>query len=114
MSSLRLQVLDRDTGWIAEVELASTTHELLDRQFELCLQEGSAEDFARWLAHALNHALPEEVGYELRPPSTAQINFATAIARALNIPLLPDVLRYRGSMHAFLDQHANTFRQRVE
>lgn len=114
MSSLQLQLLDQATGWVAPVELPKAIEELLDKQLELCLESGNAEDFLRWFTQALASGLPEAVSYELRPPSAAQLSFATAIARGLNIPLPPDVLRYRGPMHHFLERYANSFRQRSE
>jgi hypothetical protein len=114
MSTLQLQLLDQDTGWIAHVALPHAVEDLLDKQFELCVEGGNAEDFLRWFAQALATGLPEAVSYELRPPSSAQVSFATAIARGLNIPLPPEVLRYRGPMHDFLERYANSFRQRTE
>ena len=50
--------------------------------------------------------------YDLRLPSQAQVNFATAIARSLGLALAPEVLRYRGCMHDFLSAHKDAFNER--
>ena len=112
MSRLRLHILDEETGWTEELALGDHERELLTLQLECCLEQGSSETFARWLAHTLSSALPDAVSYELRPPSEAQIKYAMAIARTLRLSLAPEVLRYRGAMHDFLAAHTETFRQR--
>ena len=112
MSRLRIHILDEEAGWTEELLLGDHECELLALQLDFCLEQGSSDLFARWLAQALSSALPEAVMYELRPPSEAQIKYAMAIARTLRLPLPPEVLRYRRAMHSFLAANTEAFRQR--
>lgn len=104
-----LQLIDPQTGCVAELEFADPDRELLDLQMARCVESGGLEPFARWLSFALKSSLPSVVDYGLRPPSEAQINYALSIARTLGVPLSPDVLRYRGAMHDFISSNKEAF-----
>lgn len=110
--SFQLCVVDTETGHSVEVSFSDSDQELLTRQKTRCVTDGGLEFFARWLSLALATSLPSVVDYELRPPTEAQVNFATAIARALALALPPEVLRYRGAMHDFLSLHKEAFESR--
>lgn len=109
MMSFQLCVVDTETGHTVEMEFSDSDRELLTRQKARCVTNGGLELFAQWLSLAVGTSLPTVVDYELRPPSEAQVNFATAIARALALALPPEVLRYRGAMHDFLSSHKEAF-----
>lgn len=49
---------------------------------------------------------------DLKPPTPAQVQYATDIARQLGIPLPPDALRFRGSMGEFIDRFAEVLCQK--
>jgi hypothetical protein len=112
MTRVRIQVVDEDTGWLQELALIDHDQALLSLQLERQLERGTPEAFARWLMYLISAALPDSVDYDLRPPSQAQVNFATAIARALGLALPSDVLRYRGPTHEFISTHKDTFNAR--
>ena len=107
--SFLLCVIDPETGQAVEVALSDSDWELLNRQRARCVTDGGPEFFAQWLSLALSSSLPTVVDYELRPPSEAQVSFATAIARALALAVPPEVLRYRDAMHDFLSSHKEAF-----
>jgi len=109
MMPFQLHVIDVDTGWSSEVVLVDADQELLGRQMARCVEQAGLDWFAEWLSRTLVAALPDAVDYDLKPPSEAQVNYATAIARALRVSLTPDVLRYRGAMHDFLSTHKEAF-----
>lgn len=109
MMWFQLHVIDVETGWTAEVVLADADQELLGLQMARCVEQAGLDWFAEWLSRTLVAALPDAVDYDLKPPSEAQVNYAMAIARALRVPLTPDVLRYRGAMHEFLSTHKEAF-----
>lgn len=110
--SFQLCLVDMQTGHAVEVGFSDSDRELLARQKTRCETDGGLEFFAQWLSLALGSSLPTVVDYDLRPPSEAQVHFATAIARALALSLPPDVLRYRGPMHEFLSSHKDAFEAR--
>lgn len=68
-----------------------------------------AERLAACIAAGLVHCLDAD----LQPPTEKQVRYAQAIARELNVSLSGDALRYRGSMHEFLDRFADAFKDRA-
>ncbi len=66
----------------------------------------------RRLAALVASGISECLDPDLRPPSEAQINYATAIARELNIPISGEALRYRGPMADFTSRFVEQFKQR--
>jgi hypothetical protein len=70
--------------------------------------------FGRHVAARLESALLECVDWDLRPPTPAQVTYATAISRALGIDLPSDVLRLRGAMNLFLARHSEAFKSRAK
>lgn len=112
MTWLRLQVVDVRTGVVQDVVLSEDEGTLLALQHQRHLERNVPHAFTRWLAMVIETAVPSLVDYDLRPPTEAQVRFATAIARALHLPLAPEVLRYRGPMHEFLNEHKEAFNER--
>lgn len=112
MTRVRIHVVDQETGWLEELCLADHDEDLLSLQLARHLERGPPEAFARWLAYVISASIPESVDYDLRPPTEAQVKFATAIARSLGLALPAEVLRYRGPMHEFLSAHKDAFNDR--
>ena len=109
---LRIRVIDEVTGWSEDLSLPENERALLNLQLERYLSVGVPEEFSRWLTQVIGAVVPDQVDYELRAPSPAQVNFALAIARSLAIALPPGVLRFRGEMHVFLSAHKEAFNKR--
>jgi hypothetical protein len=107
--ALRVQIVDEHGVVRVDAELAQSSAELIELQLDLCADAAQIDVFLERLRRALGEALGNAVHYDLKPPSRAQIEYATAIATALSVPLAPEVLRYRGHMHAFLDEHVATY-----
>lgn len=111
---MRLQIVDAEALIRIEADLDQPSSELLDRQLSLFDQQGPELDaFRGRLQGAIAAAVVGSVQYELKPPSQAQVRYATVIAAALRVPISPDVLRYRGHMHAFIDQHVDAYRAQL-
>lgn len=66
----------------------------------------------RRLARCMAAGMSECLDPDLRPPSEAQVNYATAIARELGISISADTLRYRGAMADFIGRFAEQFKRR--
>ncbi len=66
----------------------------------------------RRLAGCLAAGLSECLDPDLRPPSEAQVSYATAIARELGVSISGEALRYRGSMADFIGRFAERFKLR--
>ena len=108
--AMRVQIVDERAVVRFEAELGQSSAELMELQLGLCTDASQADAFLDRLRRALGEALGNAVHYDLKPPSRAQIEYATVIATALSVPLAPEVLRYRGHMHAFLDQYVPAYR----
>ena len=75
--------------------------EAVGMQIERCLVPGTASGFALRVAGQLMDMLD----VDLQPPSPQQMAIATLTARALNLSIPGDALRYRGSMAEFLARY---------
>ncbi|WP_342316368.1 hypothetical protein [Lysobacter sp. FW306-1B-D06B] len=76
---------------------------------------GGPEDEAAWAGRfrvALEPALAEVLDWDLRPPSKAQLDYALAITKALNISLPGEALLFGGAMWEFLDRHVPQYKSR--
>jgi len=81
-------------------------------QYDRALHSGSVESFQARLAQCFALSLTECLDADLKPPTSAQVQYATDIARQLGIPLPPEALRFRGSMGEFIDRFAEVLRQK--
>lgn len=59
------------------------------------------------LADLVACSLVEVLDHDLKPPTPAQLEYATAIARDLGVSLPAEALRYRGSMTQFIGRFAD-------
>lgn len=75
--------------------------EAIGMQIERCLIPGGASGFALRLMGDLMGLLD----IDLQPPSPQQMTIATLTARALNLSIPGEALRYRGSMAEFLERY---------
>ena len=75
--------------------------EAIGMQIERCLVPGGASGFAWRLIGEITNMLDAD----LQPPSPQQMTVATLLAKALNISIPGEALRYRGCMTEFLDRY---------
>ncbi len=64
------------------------------------------------LALKVQLAIIDVVDPDLRPPSQAQVDYAIAIARELNVSLPGEALMFRCAMGEFLDRYSLLFKNR--
>lgn len=81
-------------------------------QYDRALHSGSIDSFRARLAQCFAVSLTECLDADLKPPTSAQVQYATDIARQLGIPLPPGALRFRGLMGEFIDRFAEVLRQK--
>jgi hypothetical protein len=103
-------VLDDDGG--IPLPLDDCTQEAWVLQYERAAHAGSVDGFRERLALCFASSLIECLDPDLKPPTDAQLKYATAIARELGIPLPPEALRFRGPMGEFIDRFAEAMRQK--
>lgn len=93
-----LRLVDDDLGISMDIALSWDNREALAIQIERCLSLGPNSPFG-W---RLVKCLIQLIDSDLQRPTPSQLSYATSIAKALSIPMPPEVLRYRGSMRQFL------------
>lgn len=107
-----LLFVDTQSDLLVEIPVAIVVAEALNAQWERLVDEESRDAFGARLGPRLEAALRDCLDWDLKPPTPAQVAYATAISRTLGVPLSSEVLRYRGQMNRFLDQHDRAFKAR--
>lgn len=102
-----LLLLNTELDLCAEVPLNDELNALLVKQWERLPDQASQDAFGARIGAKLGPVLADCVDWDLKPPTPAQVNFATAIARQRGLDLPGDVLRFRGAMNDFLDAHVD-------
>ncbi len=103
-------ILDDTT--VLDIPVDDSMTETWQIQLRRAAQPEVMEAIRRRLARCVAAGLWECLDPDLRPPSTAQLNYATAIARELGVPISGEALRYRGAMTDFIGQFADEFKRR--
>lgn len=93
-----------------ELPISETVEQALSIQWERLSDRKVREAFCQRIATQLDSLLPDALDWDIKAPTEAQMSFALVIAKTLGVSLPPEALRYRGSMHEFLDRHAEPFR----
>jgi hypothetical protein len=103
-------VIDNEQG--IPIPLDELTEEAWALQLGRAATQGGVDSLCERLAICFAATLAECLDADLRRPTEAQLKYAMAIARDLNVALPSEALRFRGSMAAFLTQFAETHKQK--
>ena len=106
-----LQLILDDEGGIA-IPLDESAREAWQLQFDRAAHTGSVESLKERLANCFASSLAECLDPDLKPPTEAQVRYATDITRELGLSLNSEVLRYRGAMSEFINRYADAFKDR--
>ena len=106
---MQLVLSDDEAIWIP---LEGYIQEVWLIQYSRACHTGRLESFRQRLAHCFAASLTQCLDPEFQPPTPAQMEYATQIARELGIALPGEALRFRGAMTEFIKRFADTFRQR--
>ena len=101
-----------DEGQGIPIPLDDLAEEAWTLQLGRAAAQGGVESLSTRLATCFATTLVECLDADLKPPTEAQLKYATAIARDLNVGLPSEALRFRGAMAAFLDRFAAAHKQR--
>lgn len=110
---MSLLLVDTKTDLLIEIRATPAVLETLSTQWARLKEDRERNVFGVRFGAQLAIALGESVDWDLKPPTPAQVAYATGIAKALRIALPGDVLRYRGQMNEFLDLHNHAFKYRT-
>lgn len=107
--SLQL-ILDGEGG--IPIPLDESVREAWQLQFDRATHAGAVDGLRERLANCFANSLAECLDPDLKPPTDAQVRYATDITRELGLSLNSDALRYRGAMAEFIDRYAEAFKGR--
>lgn len=88
-----------------ELFLSDQLERAVALQWERLSDRDARDTFTRRIAKQLETLLPEAIDWDIKEPTPAQISYAMAISKELNVAIPPDALRFRGEMHTFLEAH---------
>ncbi|HET7332898.1 hypothetical protein [Dyella sp.] len=103
-------MIDEDQG--IPIPLDDLTEEAWTLQLGRAAAQGGVESLRVRLATCFATTLVECLDADLKPPTKAQLKYATAIARDLNVALPGEALRFRGAMAEFLNRFVEVHKQR--
>lgn len=110
---MALLLVDVEFDLLVEVPVAGDLASVFALQWERLRDDAAKEQFSQRFASRVAPILTECLDWDLKPPSPAQVTFATSIARQKGIDLPGDVLRQRGAMTAFLDKYGDEFKRNI-
>jgi len=99
--AMGLRIVYDEMNLSLDLPSGSDIAERIGVQIERCLVPSETSMFARRLVDEITRVLDAD----LLPPSQLEVTIATLTAKALDIPLPGEALRYRGSMIEFLDRY---------
>lgn len=104
-----LRLVDDDLDLSLELTLPPGARSAVSIQLQRTIF-GSSSFFGERLAEQLTELLDSD----LQPPSRAQLSYAIAISRALDVSLPGEAIKFRGSMFDFLRSYAPVYKARVD
>lgn len=110
---MALRIADDDGAWEITVPLEMAVCEALKTQMARVLTDDEHLPLlCRRIAERMAISILEVLDVDLRPPTPAQVSYALAIARDLNVSLPGEALLYRGAMSDFLNRYVSLFNHR--
>ena len=111
---MRLSLISDDLELSLEIPLSDLVEEALTIQWRRIEdQQSSKEAFRRRLTTLFESAAVQSLDWDLKPPTRVQVTYGMDIARTLGIAIPSEALRYRGTMHDFIEHHSDIFKARV-
>src|SRR5690348_15968437 len=107
---MALSVSGDDAQWELAIPLDNCVLEALRVQMaRIQFDDNPPPQLCRRIAERIASSVLEVLDVDLKPPTQAQVSFAIAIARELNVNLPGEALLFRGAMGEFLDRYAELF-----
>jgi len=104
-------VLDDDSG--IPLPLDESTRQAWLVQYGRAELGGMTASLHRRIAACFALSLVDCLDADLKPPTEAQLRYATDIARQLGVSLPAEAIRFRGEATAFIRRYADAHRQRT-
>ena len=112
---MAIRIADENDDWEMLIPLEVAVTEALRVQLSRIKSDDShAPQLCHRIAERMAVSILEVLDFDLKPPTPAQVSYALAIARDLNVNLPGEALLFRGAMGQFLDRYAPLFSERQE
>lgn len=109
---MALRLLLDDSGEVT-IPMKESTRQAWYIQMHL-VSQGDCPNFMERLGRCFAASLAECMDPDFKPPTEAQLKYAIAIAREVDVPLDSEVLRYRGAMSDFIERYTDAFNAKRE
>ena len=104
---MSLQLL-LDDEWTIPIPITDDLRETWGIQHARSRSVGNAAALSERLADCFALCLTECLDPDLKPPTSAQVVYATDISRVLGVSLPFEALRYRGAMAKFIESYVES------
>lgn len=109
-----LYLVDPGLDMSIELFISEPVERALALQWER-LKDRSAQDaFCRRMTAQLESVIPESIDWDIKKPTPAQLSYAVVLSKQLGVTIPPEALRYRGTMHEFLEKRSQEMKVRRE
>lgn len=109
---MRLLLSDDDDP--IPIPIDDVVREAWTLQCDRAQQGGGIERLRERFAICFANSLAACLDADLQPPTSAQMQYATTIARELGVSLPYEALRFRGTMSEFIERFADALRTKRE
>ena len=89
-----------------ELYVSDSLEKAMTVQYERIKDRRARDTFVRHLEQRLETLLCDAIDWDLKPPTEAQLSYATLLAKQLSIELPPEVRTSRFHAAMFLEEHA--------
>lgn len=111
---MALYLVDPALELSIELYISTQIEESLAIQWERLKDRTARDAFCRRMTTQLESLIPEAIDWDIKEPTQAQVSYAMAISKDLDIPIPPDALRSRGFMHEFLGKYTLVLKAKRE
>jgi hypothetical protein len=109
-----MRLLLNDENDPIAIPLDDVIQEAWSLQYDRAHRDGAMDRFRERLAVCFANTLAACLDTDLQPPTAAQMQYATSIARELGVSLPYEALRFRGTMSDFIDRFSDALRVKRE
>lgn len=99
-----------DLDFTVELPLSSDAHRRMRGQIQRIQDEGNLGAFKARLAAELERVLPEQIDWDLKPPTPAQWALARSLSVQLGSQIPSEAQESRFGMHRFIAEHLSLAR----
>lgn len=94
-----------------ELYVSSEAEEAMSIQWERIKDRNVRDTFVKKLESRIERVLAESLDWDIKPPTPAQLSYATLVAKKLKIPLPHEARLFRMHTALFIETYAETLKR---